>query len=164
MRFGVGSVVLFFCVASSGCAAEPGQLRFGAMLARTSLLLVAVCALAVVTIRLAARYGVGVRRGAENARMAVLEELSIGPRESVVAIRAGERVVIAGRSSGRISALADMPLHEWEAGSRRAFSDVLEAIPPDDAPDFPTTDATPPPNGRQPGGPGSDGAGDELIA
>lgn len=108
-------VVLALALFCGACGGEPGELRFGAMLAQTLVLLVFVCGLAVVTLRLAAKAGVG--RGPRGAgKLEVLEEIGIGSRQSVVAIRAGERVLVVGRHAGGMETLGDLSMREWRAG------------------------------------------------
>lgn len=119
------------------------------MVIRTIVFLVAVCGLAVFTIRMAARLGYG-KTGAASGppRLAFLEELVVGPRQSIIAIRAADRVLLATRTPAGIAPLSEMPLDAWETNPEqvpdratgrdervsaraRSFADVLEGRPAD---------------------------------
>ena len=124
-------------IALAGCAAEGHEFGFGAMLARTLILLVLVGCLAVVTLRLAARYGVGVGKPRGSAaRLEVLEEISLGARHSVIAIRVASRVVVASRTPAGLRRLSEISLREWR---EQAFGDVLASLERD-----PSTEESPP--------------------
>ena len=90
------------------------------MLVQTFVLLGLVCVLAVVTIRLAVRYGYGGRKS--EGRMQVLERLGIGARHSVVAIRIADRVLIVSQHAAGMSTLSEMTFAEW---GRTSFAEVL---------------------------------------
>ena len=105
------------------------SLGFGAMLAQTMLLLAVVGVLAVVTLRLAARYGIGLPGGRAPARkMEVLDRLSVGGRQHVVALRVADRVVVVGQTSGRMQTLTELSRRDWDKGN--GFSEVLAATAP----------------------------------
>lgn len=117
------------------------------MVIRTIVFLVAVCGLAVLTIRMAARLGYGkTGRSAGPPRLAFLEEIVVGPRQSIIAIRAADRVLLATRTPAGIAPLSELPLHVWEStterapehnaerderisGRARSFAEVLEGRP-----------------------------------
>lgn len=96
------------------------------MLARTTLLLVLVAGLAVFTLRLAARHGIGVSK-ASSGKMELLDELVIGPRQSVLAIRAGSKVLLASRSPSGLQTLGMITRADWDG---RPFSEVLSEVEP----------------------------------
>ena len=105
------------------------SLGFGAMLAQTMLLLAVVGVLAVVTLRLAARYGIGLPGGRAPARkMEVLDRLSVGGRQHVVALRVADRVVVVGQTSGRMQTLTELSRLDWDKGN--GFSEVLATTAP----------------------------------
>lgn len=104
-------------------------MAFGTMLAQTLVMLALVGGLAVVTIRFAARHGIGRRATAGDRRLEVLEELPIGPRETVLALRVGRRVVVAARGPSGLSALTELDLDAWNARPR-GFDEVLHGYDP----------------------------------
>ena len=108
----------------SGCGADAS---FAGMLARTTVLLVLVCGLAVVTLRLAARAGIGTIGSRDGKRLALLDELPVGGRTSVVAIRAGGRVIVAARGPNGMQGLATLSEAEWDGAP--SFADVLAQTP-----------------------------------
>lgn len=119
------------------------------MVFRTIVLLVAVCGLAVVTIRLAAKLGYGKAGKATGPpRLTFLEEIAVGPRQSIIAVRAADRVLLATRTPAGITPLSEIPLEVWESTSElapqrpadrddrvsaraRSFAEVLEGRPGD---------------------------------
>lgn len=115
---------LVAAVALAGCApssAADASLGFGALLARTMLVLAAVCVLAVFSLRWAAARGVG--RADASRRLDVIERVPVGNRQAVLAVRAGRRVVLVGASPGRLDRLAELSADEWhgapaDAGDR----------------------------------------------
>ncbi len=115
-----GQWILVFSMLAAGCASEPGELRFGTMLLQTVLLLAGVCGLALVTLRLAARAGLGGRQRRPDARMEVLEEIGVGPRQSVLALRAGSKVWLVGRTQTGLSGLGEMSESEWQSAAAQA--------------------------------------------
>ena len=118
--------------ATAGCAPPDGDLHFGAMLLRTTVLLALVCGLAIVTLRLAARHGIGVAAKPEGSRrLQLLDELVLGPRQSVVALKAGSRVLIVARTATGVSPLGEMSEGAWKGLS---FADVLAEV---DGPEHP---------------------------
>lgn len=118
--------IALLAVLFGGCAAETGTLRFGTMLAQTLVLLFGICALALVTLRWAARSGYGQR--ASGQRLEVLEELGVGARQSVIAVRAGSRVVLLSRTATGLGHLTDLDANDWNT-TQRTFADVLADTP-----------------------------------
>ena len=107
---------------------------FGRMLFQTVAMLLIVCILAVVTLRLAARYGIGGMGGARDGRrMEVLERTPIGPRHAVVALRVAGRVLIVSQGTAGLRTLTEMPIDEWQTGV--GFSAYLAPQTDDDGPD-----------------------------
>jgi len=126
-------VVLPMLAVSAGCAAgsaDAGVPGFGRLLLQTFALLVVVCVLAVVTLRMAAKYGIGgLGRGGRSARIEVLERTPVGGRQHVLALRVGKRVLIVAQTQTAMRTLTELPLDEWQA--QTGFSAVLESIDPD---------------------------------
>lgn len=118
-RVPLAAVVVCACLVACGGAEDAG-FGFGVLLLRTTLLLVLVGGLAVVTLRLAAKHGIGRRQG--SGRLEVLEELPISARESILAVRALDRVLVVSRSPSGMRTLADYDAAEW---SRASFAQVL---------------------------------------
>lgn len=111
---------------AAGCGAAADSL--GAMLLRTSLVLVAVGALAVVSLRGAARLtGAAQRPREKGARLELIDELPVGPRQALLAVRAGDRVLVVARTATHLTPVADLAA---DAFARRAFADVLAAAQP----------------------------------
>lgn len=111
----------------AGCTQSGVGLGFGGLLLRTTLLLALVIALAVFSLRLAARHGIGTSRP-RAGKLELLDELVLGPRQSVVAVRAGSRVLIASRTVNGMQPLGTLTRAEWEG---RGFSEVLVAAVPE---------------------------------
>ncbi len=105
-------------VGAGGCASSSSG--FGVMLVQTFVLLGLVCVLAVVTIRLAIRYGYGGQK--KQGRLEVLERVAIGTRHSVIALRAADRVLIVSQHGSGMETLTEMSRAEWD---RVSFADVL---------------------------------------
>lgn len=111
-----------------GACGTSAPTEFGMLLARTALALVAVGALAVVSLRLWARsMGAAAR---ESATMNVVERVPIGPRQSLLAVRTGARVWIVAQTPQGIQPIGDMEWTEFadQAGGvrdARSFADVL---------------------------------------
>jgi flagellar biogenesis protein FliO len=97
------------------------------MLARTTILLAIVIGLAIFTLRMAARHGIGVGRPSAG-KLEVLDELALGPRQSVIAIRAGAKVLVASRSVNGLRPLGVLTRSDWEG---RPFSEVLADMTPE---------------------------------
>ncbi len=108
----------------AGCNQSSAGLGFGGMLAKTMLLLALVIGLAVFTLRLAARAGIGVGRPS-SGKMQLLDELVIGPRESIVAISAGSKVLVASRTQAGLAPLATLTQADWNG---RGFAEVLAEV------------------------------------
>ena len=105
----------------AGCTQSGVGLGFGGLLARTMVLLTLVIGLAIFSLRLAARHGIGVSRPSAG-KLEVLDELVLGPRQSVIAVRAGSRILIASRTAAGMQPLGTLTQSEWEG---RGFSEVL---------------------------------------
>ena len=119
---------LFLAVCCSGCTQTGHGLGFGGMLARTTLLLALVIGLAIFTLRMAARHGIGVGRPS-SGKLELLDELVLGPRQSVVAIRVGAKVILASRSPSGLQPLGMVTRADWEG---TPFSEVLAGVEPSD--------------------------------
>jgi flagellar biogenesis protein FliO len=104
--------------------AATGELGFGRMLAQTALSLVLVCLLAVVVLRLLARAGIG-QRAADGGRLDVIARLGVGPRQSVLAIRVLDRVLVVGQTPAGLSRLTEVSFAQWQTGGR-GFASLLE--------------------------------------
>jgi flagellar biogenesis protein FliO len=118
------NVLPVITVAVSGCNQATSGLGFGGMLAKTTLLLALVIGLAVLTLRLAARVGIGTSNPS-SGKMQLLDELVLGPRESIVAISAGSKVLVASRTSAGLSPLATLTQADWNG---RGFAEVLAEV------------------------------------
>ena len=116
------STVIVFLPAASYAAT--GELGFGRMLAQTAISLGLVCLLAAFVLRLLARAGIG-QRGSDTSRLDVLARLAVGPRQSVLAIRVLDRVVVVGQTPAGLSRLAEVSHTQWQSGGR-GFASLLD--------------------------------------
>ena len=82
---------------------------------RTLLVLTAVAALAVVTLRWAATRGIGQADG--TRQLAVLERHAIGGRQQLLAVRVADRVMLVGASPGRLDRLGEVSVRAWSQDS-----------------------------------------------
>ncbi|MCB9519929.1 MAG: flagellar biosynthetic protein FliO [Myxococcales bacterium] len=111
---------------AAGCGAAADSL--GAMLLRTSLVLIAVGALAVVSLRGAARLtGATQRTREKGARLELIDELPVGPRQALLAVRAGDRILVVARTATHLTPVADLAADVF---ARRAFADILATAQP----------------------------------
>jgi flagellar biosynthetic protein FliO len=81
----------------------PVATGYGAYLLQTTLALLAVCALAALTLRLMRRRGIGRARG-----LRVVSRLSLEPRRSVYVIEAAGKCLLVGVGDGPMAVLAEL--------------------------------------------------------
>lgn len=114
--------------------AEGGSLPggYGAALVQTLLALAAVCVLAWILLRWAARRGFGTTFG--SGRIQVLERVALDPRRSLYLVRIGDRVLLVGAADGGgLRTLAELDPRELperpDPGTGRGtFADVLRRL------------------------------------
>lgn len=113
--------------AGDAAAELPGG--YGVALLQTLLALAAVCILAWVVLRWAARRGLGV--GAPGARVQVLERIALDARRTLWLVRVGERVLlIGGGDDGPPALLAELREDELPSApasdDRATFARILQ--------------------------------------
>ena len=85
---------------------------FGWLLLETTLILVAVCVLAYVSIRLVARRtGSSGRR--KGSKLEVLDQLVLEHRRSVYVVRAGDSTLLLGAGDREVTMLCELDPDEW---------------------------------------------------
>ncbi len=104
---------------------------YGIALLQTLLALGAVCVLAWVVLRWAARRGVGV--GPSRGRIRVIERIPLDPRRALYLVKVGDRILLVGAGEGGAPALLTevdpSELPPAKAPSRgKGFADVLRRL------------------------------------
>ena len=87
-------------------------MEYGLMLLRMIAVLGGVCLLAVLILK----YGVsrlGPSGAGANARLRVLEQLSLGSRRRLLVVRAGEQILLVGSSEAGLTSLGELEPHGW---------------------------------------------------
>jgi flagellar biogenesis protein FliO len=116
--------------ASQSADALPGG--YGVALLQALLALAAVCILAWVVLRWAARTGLGI--GARGERVKVIERVALDARRTMWLVQIGERVFLIGAGDGAgLSTLAELRPGELPAitgAPRTSFADVLARVSP----------------------------------
>jgi flagellar protein FliO/FliZ len=100
---------------------------YGWLLAETLVALVAVCLLALVALRWGLRR-LGMPGSTDGGRIRVLERVAIDPRQSLLLVEVGSRVLLIGTGEGPMALLADIDPASLPALPERkavAFKDVL---------------------------------------
>ena len=110
----------------------------GRLILESGLILGVVCLLAVVTLRLAAKYAGRLGAPADGRRrLEVLERLAVGHREAVVAVSVADRVVVFASSAHGFTRVMELSLSHWQ---RVGFSEVLARASATSPPDGPPED------------------------
>ena len=85
------------------------------MLGQTVLLFFVVAALAVITLRLAARHGIGTTPST-GKKLEVLERLPLGRRQQLLAVRVAGKVLVLSQADSGLRNVGELGFDEWTGG------------------------------------------------
>ena len=102
-------------------------MEYGWMLLRMIAVLGAVCALAYVSLRWGLQRYVKSQPGSRG-RMEVVDRLGIGPRRSLLVVRAGEQFWLVGSSESGLAMLGELEADNWQLSEESEALDGAQEL------------------------------------
>jgi len=108
---------------STGSLETPG---FGALLLETTLILIALCILAYITLRFVSRR---MLKAPSGGKLELLARLALDTRRSACVVRAGSKILLLGVGDGDVRLISELDPEEWrsEETGTNGFAEILSA-------------------------------------